>query len=60
MKIDTLKLIPITRIEAKTIGNLSGYPISEDDRRTFYATNEERTEVWEFDTKAERDRACNY
>ena len=26
-----------------------------DDGRTFYATNEEETEVWEFDTKKERD-----
>ena len=30
-----------------------------DEQRTFYATNEEETDVWEFDTKAERDRACN-
>ena len=26
-----------------------------DDGRTFYATNEDETEVWEFDTKKERD-----
>lgn len=25
------------------------------DGRTYYATNEEHTEVWEFDTKRERD-----
>jgi len=28
-----------------------------DGSRTFYATNEEETEVWEFDSKAERDAA---
>ena len=26
-----------------------------EDGRTFYATNEEETEVWLFDTKKERD-----
>ena len=26
-----------------------------DDGRTFYATDEEETEVWEFDSKRERD-----
>lgn len=28
---------------------------SGDDDRTFYATNEEETEIWEFDSKKERD-----
>jgi hypothetical protein len=31
--------------------------ISADDGRTFYATNETETEVWEFDSKRERDKA---
>lgn len=30
-----------------------------DDGRTFYATNEEESEVWEFDSKAERDEFVN-
>ena len=30
-----------------------------DDRKTFYATNEAETDVWEFDTKKERDRVVN-
>ena len=29
------------------------------DGRTFYATNEEETEVWEFDSKRERDEFVN-
>lgn len=49
---------PITRRQAKAIGEKTGFPISEDDGRTFYATNAEETEVWEFDTKAQRDAAC--
>lgn len=28
-----------------------------DDGRTFYATNADESEVWEFDTKKERDEA---
>lgn len=54
-----MKLKAITRKQAQKIGMKSGYPITEDDGRTFYATNEEETEVWEFDTKAKRDKACN-
>lgn len=30
-----------------------------DDGRTFYATNEEESEIWEFDSKAERDEFVN-
>lgn len=29
------------------------------DGRTFYATNDEETEIWEFDTKRERDEFVN-
>ena len=29
------------------------------DGRTFYATNEEETEVWEFNNKKERDEFVN-
>ena len=30
-----------------------------DDGRTFYATDKEETEVWEFDSKRERDEFVN-
>ena len=30
-----------------------------DDGRTFYATDEAETEVWEFDSKRERDEFVN-
>ena len=30
-----------------------------NDGRTFYATNEEEDEVWEFDSKKERDEFVN-
>lgn len=52
------KLKPITRKQAKAIGERTGFPITEGDGRTFYATNADETEVWEYDTKAARDRAC--
>jgi hypothetical protein len=29
-----------------------------DEQRTFYATNEEETDIWEFDSKSKRDAAC--
>lgn len=53
-----MKIYPITRKEAQAIGIKTGYPITEDNGRTFYATNEDKTEIWEFDTKKERDNAC--
>lgn len=30
-----------------------------EDSRTFFATNEEESELWEFDTKRERDEFVN-
>ena len=30
----------------------------EDDGISFYATDEEETEIWSFDTKSERDSFC--
>ena len=53
-----MKIYPITRKQAEAIGKRTGFPISEEDGRTFYATNAEQTEVWEFGNKKERDRAC--
>lgn len=29
------------------------------DGRTFYATNDDRSEIWEFDSKKERDQFVN-
>ena len=45
----------ISAREAKRIGEMTGFPISEGDGRTYYATDEYEDEVWEFDTKKERD-----
>lgn len=47
----------ITRKQAQKIGERSGYPITENDGRTFYATDEKESEVWEYDSKKERDEA---
>ena len=55
-----MKLKPITRKKAIVISNKIGCPISEDDGRTFYATNETETDVWEFNTRQERNRACYF
>jgi len=49
----------ITRKEAEKIAERTGYPLTENDGRTFYATNENETGVYEFDSKKERDYACN-
>lgn len=53
-----MKLIPITAKEAKRLTRKLGLCWGgEQDGKTFYATNEAQSEVWEYDTKAERDRA---
>lgn len=31
----------------------------EDDGVTFYATDEDESEIWSFDTKAERNAFCS-
>lgn len=49
-----MKKIAITAKEAYKIAEILGVCIS-DDGTTFYATNEARTDLWEFDTKRERD-----
>ena len=49
-----MKKIAITAKEAYKLAEIIGICIS-DDGTTFYAANEERTELWEFDTKRERD-----
>jgi hypothetical protein len=49
-----MKKIAITAKEAYKLAGTLGVCISEDGT-TFYATNETKTEIWEFDTKRERD-----
>lgn len=53
-----MKKIKITAKEAYKLANDLGLDICEDGL-TFYATNEERTEIWEFDSKKERDNFVN-
>jgi hypothetical protein len=47
-------MVKITAKEAYKLMDELGLDYGMDGR-TFFATNEERTEVWEFDTKRERD-----
>lgn len=53
-----MKKIKLTAKEAKKLAQELGLEIG-DDGTTFYATNEEKTEIWEFDTKKERDEWLN-
>ena len=50
-----MKKIAITVKEAYRIAKELGINITQDNNRTYFATNEKRTELWEFDTKKERD-----
>lgn len=51
-----MKVKKLTAKEAvKLLRKLGLCCMGADDGKTFYATNEEETEVWEFDTKKERD-----
>ena len=52
-----MKYKAITRREAERISRKTGYALSAADGRTFYLTNEAETEVWEYDSKAARDKA---
>ena len=52
-----MKLVKITAKEAIKLMKELGLDWGGDGR-TYYATNEEKTAVWEFDTKADRDRHC--
>ena len=49
-----MKKISLTAKQAYKLAEELGVCISNDGT-TFYATNEERTELWEFETKKERD-----
>lgn len=41
--------------EARTFGEEIGFPVTEGDGRTYYAADTEAGELWEFDSKKERD-----
>lgn len=47
----------ITAKQAVKIANRLNLQI-EDDGMTFYATDEEESEIYSFDTKSERDSFC--
>ncbi len=49
------KFKAITAKQAKAIGEKTGFPITEGNGRTFYATTEDESDIFEFDTKRERD-----
>lgn len=49
-----MKKIKLTAKEAKKLAQNLGIDI-DDDCATFYATDEEKSEIWSFDTKKERD-----
>ena len=53
-----MKQIALTAKEAYKLAQELGVSIS-DDGKTFYTTNEKRSELWEYDTKKERDDAVN-
>ena len=48
----------ITSKQAHQIAKKIGIEI-DDDGITFYATNQEETEIWSFDSKKERDVFIN-
>lgn len=51
------KLKPLTAKQAYKLMDKLGIGYGQDGR-TYFATNEEETEVWEFDSKAQRDSKC--
>lgn len=52
-----LDMKKITAKQAAKIANRLNLQI-EDDGMTFYATDEEESEIYSFDTKSERDSFC--
>ena len=55
-----MKKVKITAKQAERIMNKLGMCYGSDGR-TFYATNADESEIWEFDSKKERDDFCkNY
>lgn len=53
-----MKMKKITAKEAQRITRRLGQSLV-DDGLTYYATNEEETGVWTFDSKKERDQAVS-
>ena len=53
-----MEKIAITAKQAYKLAEELGISIS-DDGTTFYATNKKRSELWEFETKKERDAFVN-
>ena len=51
------KLKPINARQAEKLTKKLGLCFGGDGR-TYYATNDDESEIWEFDTKAARDNAC--
>lgn len=49
-----MKKIKLTSKEAHKLAETLNIDI-DDDGTTFYATDEDKTEIWSFDTKSERD-----
>lgn len=49
----------ITRKEAERICRKLGLAVTEGDGKTYFMTNDDESEVWEFDSKAKRDEAVN-
>lgn len=49
------KFKAITAKQAKAIGEKTGFPITAENGRTFYATTEDESDLFEFYTKRERD-----
>ena len=47
--------VKISAKEANKLARELGIDI-DDEETTYYATNEERTEIWGFETKTRRDR----
>lgn len=53
-KATSMKKIKLTSKEAYKLAEILNIDIN-DDGISFYATNEDKTEIWSFDTKRERD-----
>ena len=55
-----MKKKAITAKKAEKLSDELGLCFSGNlDGRTYYATNEEESEIWEFDSKKERDAFVN-
>lgn len=52
------KLIAITAKQARELCDKLGLCFPEGDGKTFFATNKERTEVYEYESKKDRDKQC--